>query len=65
MNARDTAIAFAWGLGLFAVFALVATPLCIWIASLDSCEQMTYEILIMRRPHADVSYCGWWFDRFR
>ena len=28
-------------------------------------KQMACEILIMRRPHADVSYCQWWFGLFR
>jgi hypothetical protein len=65
MNGRDTAYAFAWGLGLFAAFIVATTPLCIWIASIDACERMFCEILIMRRPHAEVSYCQWWFDRFR
>ena len=65
MNAKDTAYAFALGIGLSALLILVATPLCIWIASVDSCQGMACEILIMRRPHADVSYCQWWFDLFR
>ena len=65
MNAKDTAYAFALGIGLFALFILVATPLCIWFASVDGCERMACEILIMRRPLADVSYCEWCFGRFR
>ena len=65
MDAKDTAYAFVLGIGLLALFILVATPLCIWFASVDGCERMTCEILIMRRPLADVSYCEWWFGLFR
>ncbi len=65
MFTKDTAYALALGSGLCVLLILVATPICIWIASVDSCERMMCEILIMRRPHADVSYCEDWFDLFR
>ena len=62
---KETFQAAALGLGLLALFVAVATPLCIWIASADSCERMVCELLVMRRPMADVSYCEAWFDLFR
>ena len=62
---KETIQALALGVGLFALFMSVATPLCIWLASADSCERMVCELLVMRRPMADVSYCEAWFDLFR
>ena len=62
---KETVQAFALGVGLLALFVSVATPLCIWLASADSCERMACELLVMRRPMADVSYCEAWFDLFR
>jgi hypothetical protein len=62
---KETVKAFAFGVGLLALFVGAATPLCIWLASADSCERMVCELLVMRRPMADVSYCEAWFDLFR
>ena len=44
---------------------VVATPVCVLILGVDSCERMTCEILVMRRPLSDMSYCETWFDLFR
>ena len=65
MIRKETIQALAVGIALLVLFVLAATPLCIWILSADSCERMTCEILIMRRPMSDVSYCEAWFDLFR
>ena len=62
---KEPVQALAAGFGLLAVFVLLATPLCIWVASVDSCERMACEVLIMSRPMSDVSYCEAWFDLFR
>ena len=45
--------------------AITATPICVWISDVDNCEAMMCEILAMRRPLADLSYCEAWFDLFR
>ncbi len=58
-------IPFVIGLSLLAIFIALTTPLCVWLHGVDNCERMFCEILIMRRPLADVSYCEWWFDLFR
>ena len=50
---------------MLALIVLLVTPLCIWLASADSCERMFCELLIMNRPMSDVSYCEAWFDLFR
>jgi len=47
------------------VVAITATPICVWISDVDTCEAMTCEILAMRRPLADQSYCEAWFDLYR
>lgn len=62
---KETAKALAFGLGLLAVFIVATTPVCVWLHGVDNCERMFCELLIMRRPMADVSYCEWWFDLFR
>lgn len=62
---RETIKALAIGLSLLAVVILAATPACVWLHGVDNCERMFCELLIMRRPLADVSYCEWWFDLFR
>ena len=62
---KETARTLAIGLSLLAVFIALTMPLCVWVQGVDNCERMVCEILIMRRPLADVSYCEWWFDRFR
>ncbi len=44
---------------------IVGSLLCVWISDADNCEAMICELLVMRRPLADVSYCEAWFDLFR
>ncbi len=61
---KETVKALAIGLSLLAVFIALTTPLCVWLHGVDNCERMFCEILIMRRPLADVSYCEWRFDLF-
>lgn len=46
------------------VFVAV-TPACILILGVNSCERMMCEILVMRQPHSDASYCAHWFELFR
>ena len=65
MSFKETVKTVALAAGLGVTMFMVATPLCIWIADVRSCERMTCEILVMSRPHADVSYCTAWFDLFR
>lgn len=65
MTAKETAKTLALAAAVALTAFVVATPLCIWIADVRSCERMTCEILVMSRPHADVSYCEAWFDLFR
>ena len=44
---------------------VVGSLLCVWISDADNCEAMVCELLVMRRPLADVSYCQAWFDLLR
>jgi hypothetical protein len=62
---KDTAKTLALA-ALVGLTTLVAGSLvCIWVSDADNCEQMICELLVMRRPLADVSYCEAWFDLFR
>lgn len=65
MRPKETIQALAICVGILALGVLVATPLCIRIASVDGCERMACEILVMNRPLSDVSYCEAWFDLYR
>jgi len=66
MTLKDTAQTLALAVCVSVVAFLVATPICLWIlGSANSCKRMMCEILIMKRPMSDVSYCEAWFDLFR
>ena len=62
---KETLKVLAIGLSVVAVLIVTTTPLCVWLHGVDNCERMFCELMIMRRPLADVSYCEWWFDLFR
>jgi hypothetical protein len=60
-TAKTLALAALVGLTTLVVGSLV----CVWVSDADNCEQMICELLVMRRPLSDVSYCEAWFDLFR
>jgi hypothetical protein len=60
-TAKTLALAALVGLATLVTGSLV----CVWVSDADNCEQMICELLVMRRPLADVSYCEAWFDLFR
>lgn len=60
-TAKTLALAVLVGLATLVAGSLV----CVWVSDADNCEQMICELLVMRRPLADVSYCEAWFDLFR
>ena len=62
---KETLQALAIGLGMLAVLVVAGTPLCIWVASVDRCERMTCELMVMNRPMSDPTLCEAWFALFR
>ncbi len=62
---KETFQALAIGMGLLALFVAAGTPLCIWVASVDTCERMTCELMVMNRPLSDPALCEAWFALFR
>ena len=60
-TAKTLALAALVGLATLVAGSLV----CVWVSDADNCERMICELLAMRRPLADVSYCEVWFDLFR
>jgi hypothetical protein len=62
---EETIRTLALAAAVTAVAVVVATPVCIAISGVDGCEAFACELLSMRRPHADISYCESWFDLFR
>ena len=65
MNRKETLKTLALAIGIGVTVFVAATPVCIWGLGVDSCERMMCEILSMKRPHSDMSYCEDWFDLFR
>ena len=66
MTLKDTAQTLLLAVVISLTVFVIATPLCIWIlGSANSCSMMMCEIMIMRRPMAEPTYCEAWFDLFR
>ncbi|HSF93587.1 MAG TPA: hypothetical protein VLA52_01060 [Thermohalobaculum sp.] len=61
----DTLRTLALAVAVCSVFVVVATPLCIVIGGVDGCEAFACEVMAMRRPMADYSWCEAFFDFFR
>jgi len=64
-HTRETIRTLLLAVAVTAVFVIVATPICIAIGGVDGCEAFACELLSMRRPHADISWCEAWFDLFQ
>ena len=64
-HARRTISILLGVLVVLAALFMAATPVCIWVDSVEDCERLFCELLVMRRPHADVSYCEAWFDLWK
>ncbi len=58
---KTLALAVAVGVPVFVAASLI----CVLVSDANECEQMICEILSMKRPHADASYCQAWFRLFR
>ncbi len=65
MNGKETLKTLTLACVVGVTVFVAATPVCILILGVNSCERMMCEILVMKRPHSDVSYCEDWFDFFR
>ena len=62
---KDTVKTLALAVVIGLATLVAGSLLCVWVSDADTCEAMICELLVMRRPLADVSYCEAWFDLLR